>query len=395
MSLKKKIKSLLGIHNSRWYFSLKYSVCSLPFYLMRVFPIRKNKVVFSSFKGKYGGDPKYISDALHKKAPGLDLVWLVDDLQITEGDPVRVVRHGSLKEVFELATAKVWVDDCRKDGFVRKRKGQFYIGTGHGGIPMKKIEKDAEDKLDVGYLQLARNDSKMTDLKPSNSRWRNEMLRRAFWYDGEILDCGLPRVEHLLKNRKTVREAVRRRFGIGDEQKVFIYAPTFRNSEDTDVYNLDFARVKTALEHRFGTKWIGFRRLHPNVKNYQIIEQNDSMLDVTDYPDMEELLMASDLLITDYSSCIFETLFLNIPAIIYAVDIDDYTKKERGLYWDIAQLPFLQASDHDALVKGIETYDPDVYSEGLTHLREELGLFEDQTNATGILVDRILREMML
>ena len=74
---------------------------------------------------------------------------------------------------------------------------------------MKRIEMDAVDKLSELYVIRAKNDSKMTDLKPSNSLWRNNMLRRAFWYSGEILNCGLPRVEKLIKEHDRVKKQVK------------------------------------------------------------------------------------------------------------------------------------------------------------------------------------------
>lgn len=393
MKLKERIKKLLKIDNDcRWYFAIKYKVGSIPYYLFRVFPIQKKKIVFVSFKGKYGGDPKYISDMMHQTDPTMDLVWLIKNASDCKDSFVRIVPYGSVKAIYEMVTAKVWVDDGRKEGVVRKRRNQFYIGTGHGGIPMKKIEKDAQDKLEAVYLMLAENDSRMTDLKPSNSQWRNDMLKRAFWYDGEILNCGLPRVEYLIKNHKKLYSDIRERYGLAQNIKVFLYAPTFRKNGDTSVYDIDFQRVKVALENRFGGQWIGFRRLHPTVANIERINSPGTVIDTTDYPDMEDLIMASNSLITDYSSCIFETLFLDIPAFIYAKDMDEYIKEERGLYWSIDELPFMKATSNDELISGIQNYDPTHYQDGMEALKHSIGFFEDQTHATESLVQRIIEE---
>ena len=89
-------------------------------------------------------------------------------------------------------TAKVWVDSNRKEGYIRKRKGQFYIQTWHGGVPLKKIEGDCEEYLGEVYIQRAKWDSAMTDLYLSNGGFCTDMYRRAFWYTGEILECGTP-----------------------------------------------------------------------------------------------------------------------------------------------------------------------------------------------------------
>ncbi len=392
--IKRTIKNLLKMNdNSRWYFALKYSIFSIPFYLFRILPIDKKKVVVTSFKGRYGGDPRYIAEELRRTASSIDLVYLLDHTEACWDGGIRRIRYGSIRAVYELVTAKVWIDDCRKEGYVRKRKGQFYIGTGHGGIPMKKIEKDAEDKLTAAYLMLARNDSDMTDLKPSNSRWRTAMLRRAFWYTGEILNCGLPSVERLIKDRAETKKRIRQEYHLGDGSRLFLYAPTFRNTTAGRLYDLDYQEIVKAFEKRFGGSWVGIRRLHPNVRNYDRIEIPGNVIDATDYPDMVDLLLASDSLLTDYSSCIFDTLFLDIPAFIYATDLKEYTEKERGLYWNINELPFPVATIKEELVKNIMEYDPERYAAGIVSLKTELGLFDDQMHATETLVNRIVAEM--
>ncbi len=390
INLKNRLKKWPHI---KWYYIIKYKLGSIPYYVLRIFPIKKNKIVMTSFHGKYGGDPKYLSEALIDCECTTDIVWLLKEPEQCESYDVRKVRYGSLRAIYELVTAKIWVDDCRKGGHVRKRIGQFYIGTGHGGIPMKKIEKDAGDKLPLAYMLMAKNDSDMTDMKPSNSQWRNDMLRRAFWYSGEIFNCGLPRVERLIKKCSDMKTYIKRKYSLNDEMHIYLYAPTFREVGDATVYNLDYARVGKALEEKFGGHWIGLRKLHPNIKEYEIVNESNVVLDVTDYPDLEDLLMASEVLITDYSSCIFETFFLNIPAFIFATDIKEYLEKERGLYWDINNLPFPKATTNDDLVDLIKKYDLVDYNAKLKNFEKELGFFDDQTHATELLVKRIVEEM--
>ncbi len=394
MSLKTQLKKLLQINDDcKWYFDLKYGVLSLPYYLCRVFPIDRRKIVFSSFYGKYGSDPKILSDAMLDSSLDADLVWLLSDPTIPLDPRIRAVKKGSLREIFELATAKIWIDDCRKTGYVRKRPGQFYIGTGHGGIPMKKIEMDAEDKLTYAYKKTAVNDSAMTDLKPSNTQWRNDMLRRAFWYNGEILNCGLPRVEYLIKRKDTAKTQVRKKLRIPEGVRVFMYAPTFRNTYDEATYALDFAAVSQALSQRFGGQWIGIRRLHPNVKNYSKQNIPGVVIDGSDYPDMEELMLSSDLLISDYSSVVFETMFVDIPCFLFAVDLEDYRSRERGLYWDIAGLPYPIGQSNQELTDRILRFNQEDYSEKIAALKTEIGLFPDQTHAVEQLLERIRQEM--
>ena len=116
--------------------------------IFRLLPVKKGRIVAENFFGKgYGDNPKYIYDELLIN-PELELVWLIKKNTDTEFPVgVNVVKRGTLKELYYLATAQVWIDNSRKHYGIRKRKGQMYIQTWHGGIALKKIEKDVENSL--------------------------------------------------------------------------------------------------------------------------------------------------------------------------------------------------------------------------------------------------------
>ncbi|MBR6546038.1 MAG: CDP-glycerol glycerophosphotransferase family protein, partial [Clostridia bacterium] len=162
------------------------------FYLLRLFPIKKNKVVFSSFFGRgYGDCPARICDRLLSRRVDVDAVWVLSDPSLTLPSGVRSVHLRSLGWVYELATAAVWIDNCRKPPYVRKRRGQKYIQTWHGDVCVKAIEADAADTLSPRYVASAINDSKMADLVVSGCEWRTENIKSSFWYSGEILRAEL------------------------------------------------------------------------------------------------------------------------------------------------------------------------------------------------------------
>ena len=155
------------------------------YYLFSIFPIKKNKIVVMNYFGRgYGDNPKYICEELLKTSTNLDIVWLVyGDLEKNSlPGKIRAVKVKTLKSVYEQTTAKVWIDNSRKQSYVYKRKNQFYIQTWHGGIPLKKIEFDCEKQFALGYINNMKNDNKMINLIISNSEYSNKLYRKTFRY---------------------------------------------------------------------------------------------------------------------------------------------------------------------------------------------------------------------
>ena len=144
---------------------IKSIIAKSLFFIFRIFPIQRNKIVIDNYAGKgFGDNGKYIALELLRRKCDFDIVWLARNLKEEFPDGIRLVSYASLKSIYEQATAKVWIDNLRKASYVRKRSGQYYIMTWHGGIGPKKIEKEAEDQLGEEYLQGAKNDSKMANL---------------------------------------------------------------------------------------------------------------------------------------------------------------------------------------------------------------------------------------
>lgn len=351
-------------------------------YYFWIFPIKKNKICITSYYGKgYGDNSKYIVDyLLRKSSDQFEIVWLVDTKNPIDyslfPDNVRVVEYGTWSSLYELATSKVWIDDCRKFIYPPKRKNQYYIQTWHGGIPLKKIEKDAADKLGSFYVNMSKRDSLNIDLLLSNSAFNTLIFEKSFWYDGEILEKGLPRNEYLTKvNSKKLRKKISHYIG-HEVDRVCLYAPTFRQNHDLSVYDLDYFELSKRLEKRTGKQWTILVRLHPNMSKYSNkLTLPNNTYDVTDYPDMQELLGASNLLITDYSSSMFDQLFLDSICILYAPDINNY-QDERGFYLGMEELPFPIAEDNKQLFRIIEMLNREAYIEEENKFKEQLGVYD-------------------
>ncbi len=384
--MKKKIELILK--------SIIYrtGILSLPFYIFRLFPINKNKIICSNFYGKgYGDSQRYIIDELLKRNnKKYDIVWVVQNENIT-GFPkeVRTVKINSLKYIYELVTAKVWIFNTRKNIIVKKRKNQFYIQTWHGGIALKKIEKDAIDKLDKNYINQAKEDSKDIDLLVSNGKFCTDMYKRAFWYDKEIIECGLPRNDILVNgDRQKIKKIVKDFFGIKDNENIILYAPTFRNEYINNPYDIDFNNVIKVLKQITNEDWKVLIRLHPGQKNPEkYVKFSENIINAFKYKDIQELILSSNILITDYSSTMFEAMIANIIVVLYANDIDNY-RNERGMYFEFEELPFKLTRNNKELLEVLSNIDFSKIQNNYKNFKDRIGLIENG-NASGKICDII------
>lgn len=360
--------------------------------LFLLLPIKTNKIVMNSYFGKgYGDNGKYIVKEIIKQELDYDIVWLIQkDLLLSTELPskVRTAKYGSLKGLYELATAKIWIDNSRKTFYPIKRKNQYYIQTWHGGIALKKIERDAKEALSKNYINIAQKDSKMADLLVSNSLFCTEMYRNAFWYDKEIIEVGSPRCDIFFEDKFEVQRKVKEYYKIKENIKIILYAPTFRKGSSTDIYSIDFKMLLSALEKRFKSDWAVLVRLHPIMsRKANFMNYSRYIINASEYDDMYELLASSDILITDYSSTMFEFSLMKKPVFLYAPDLEEY-RRDRDLYFDIENLPYVISKNNVELKRRIETYNEEKYIKDLEYFLKQLNIFE-RGNAARKIVDRI------
>lgn len=359
-------------------FVLHEKFLSFLYLLMRMYPINKKKIVFCSAKGvRYGDNPMYISDELIRRNKDYEIVWLLDK-SVRVDLPIEVKRcnYDLISVIYELATAKVWVDSNLKYSGFLKRKGQLYIQTWHGSYGLKKIAGDLGDKLSQIDKRNHKYNAKRTDIMISNSMRTTEIYRRAFGYKGRILEYGSPRNDLFFRDIKRCSEKVNNYFRL-TTQSIVLYAPTFRNDYRTDDLKIDYERLREVLNRKFGGEWIVLIRLHPFnlIDADDFMEYTDTVLNASEYSIMQELLVASDILITDYSSCMFDFATTKKPCFLYATDVARY-EAERGNYFRLDELPFPVAENNEQLEKVILTYNPIKYEKELSMLFDKVGLNE-------------------
>ena len=358
--------------------------------LFSVFPIKKNLIVISSYYGKgYGDSGKYIAEELLERRKDIKIVWLTNQ---TDGMPsvIKVIPNNTIKALFYLSTASVWIDNCRKSVYMHKRPGQYYIQTWHGPISFKYCEKDAESNLSAEYVNNCKHDSELIDVFLSGSRWNTDWIRSAFWYTGTIIESGIPRNDLFFKDNEKRIAKLKTDFSCANK-KIVLYAPTFRDSKDISVYNLDFSSIKSSFESFYGKEVVIWLRLHPNVSDVKI-KDSKYVTNVTFYPDMVDLLLCSDALLTDFSSSAFDAMILNKPCFLIAKDYDTYVNNERGMYFLKDELPFTFSYNENELNDVISNFDQSAYQERIDEFKKRLGVIENGT-ASSKVADIILDHM--
>ncbi len=364
-----------------------YKICGG---FLRWLPIQSRKIVLNNFYGKgYGDSPKYIAEEIIRQKLPYDLVWLADNFDSQVSPIIRKVKLHSLQASYELSTAKVIISNVKVKLPYYKKNNQFYLQTWHGSVAFKAIEADAQDKLDINYVKESKADSKLINLFLSSNSIQTYEIKNSFWYDGEILESGSPRNDIFFAPKDIVR-SIKLRMGIPDKNKIILYAPTFRDSQRVDVFNIDLRNLKESLDVNTEDNWHIIIRLHPNIQDLVCFGEKPFVTDMTHYPDMQEILLISDALVTDYSTIIYDMAIMHKPIFLYAPDIDDY-KGDRGLkpiYFDI---PTRICTTNDELISYVRNFNYINYQRNLLNFLSKIEVYDDG-HASERVVDRINRE---
>lgn len=341
-------------------------------------PVQNNKIFVMTFDRNYTCNPKYIVEEMLKRHPQADIVWVVKSLKDVKPDEyphnVRLVPYAKAEMFEEMATAKVWIDNAISCVWhdMPKKKDQIYINTWHGSLGIKKLSGNAR------WLKRASRCKKVTDYCITNSTFEENVFRTTFWPATEFLRLGHARNDILLneEKKKTAREKVLAHYSLNSDTKICLYAPTFRDSLDTQVYNLSYEVLKESLEKRFGGEWVIFARAHfKNRRGHAHKSDLDYVISASAYEDIQELLAAADAGITDYSSWAFDYILTGRPVFVYAPDLADYANG-RGFYYPIETTPFPIAGNNDQLAEKITAFDEEAYSENVKTFLKEKGCYE-------------------
>ncbi len=322
--------------------------------LQQKLPLR-DSVVFVSWKGKQCGDnPLAIADELRRRGDDREHIWAVSDYSVPVPDGARTVLTGT-EDYFEaLARSSYLIANDDMGGHYHKRDGQVYVQTWHG-TPLKKIGFDITQPQFIsgaGYFDVLAADVAKWDLLLSPNPFSTPIMRRAFRYDGEVLESGYPRND-LLRSGDAERTAadVRRRLGLPEGKRVVLYAPTWRDNQyyASGRYRFDFRLDLERAWRKLGDDHVFLVRGHHHMaEDVPAGTRPDFAVNVTAYPDISELFLVSDVLVTDYSSVMFDFAPTGRPIVFFTYDLELYRDQLRGFYFDFeaeAPGPLLATSD--------------------------------------------------
>ena len=320
-------------------------------------PLRPG-VFLESFGGRSAGDnPAAICEDLAAHGVGAPLWWSVVDGTVRVPAGARPVVVGSRQWVEALRTSRVIITNDHLPSWFSKREGQHLLQTWHG-TPIKKLLHDAPRAVTLRYRRLMGRQVPQWDLLLAQSPQAGRRLQQALGYRGSVRVGEYPRNVRLLGGAE-VRRRVRHELGIAPGQPVILYAPTWRESLRPStgaagcaaahgpgpVGALDGPRLAELLD-----AVVLMRSHHMNRAGCV-----PGMIDVSGYPSVEELMLAADILVSDYSSIFFDFALTGKPAVVYAPDLASYRDVERGLYgdWPLGSgLPV--AADHDELASHLQ-----------------------------------------
>ena len=413
--IKKIIKKFVDytIINDTRIYTLKHTKLSISRSLTKTFEetygalsVEPKKIVVDNYMGQgYGCNCKYVTEALLAGKQTYDIVWVVKNAAERRGEfpaEVRLVEYLSAEAMYEYATAGVWLCNYHLVAYfnrgLQKKPQQTYIQMWHGSFGIKKIENDCgiltENK---SWLYLAQKNSRNTDYWISNSRFETEVYRHAFWDVKEVLEYGHPRNDVFFgQDLDACAQRVKTVLGIEEKKNILLYVPTFREKNAFPQEKLDVDGLLDTLGEVTGQEWCVVVRLHPRMrgKMEHVCEGNTgNVYRADDYPDIQELLAAAQMVITDYSSCIFDFLLTGRPGFIYAPDIAAYND-ERGFYYRLEQTPFPIATDNDGLRQNIRNFDRELYQTNTDDFFLDKGSVEDGNAAKRVcgLIQNILLE---
>ncbi|SNS79601.1 CDP-glycerol glycerophosphotransferase [Bacillus sp. OK838] len=337
---------------SKKYFPVMKNVYKI---MSRLIPVDRNLILFESGIGKQFADsPKYIYEELVKRDNNYKKVWVYNGNLPIKGKNTKLVKRLSPEYYYYLAKAGYWINNQNFPTYLSKRKETTYIQTWHG-TPLKKMLFDIENiqGRDDGYLNRVHGATRTWDYLISPSPYASKAFRSAFKYEGEILETGYPRNDLFYREDASMTaKSVIEKLKIPAGKKVILYAPTFRDNQTSKnnkfIFELkfDLERMKEAL----GNEYVLLLRMHVVISNNLSIpsEFEDFVINVSNYSDIQELYLISDILITDYSSVMFDFANTARPILYYTYDMEDYRDNIRGFYMDFekeAPGPFLKTTE--------------------------------------------------
>ena len=346
-------------------------------------PVKRDRVLLNDgLSHSYADSPKAVAEHLIRAYPGqFEISFAVDDperYRSLEERGIRPVKFRSFRYFLCAMTAAVYLTNNGGYSYLPRRRGRLTIETWHGGGAYKRCGLGEYRDAEIGRreLELAAGN---VDVFLSTSRRTTELYAESFLLPREVFwEIGMPRNDCLIHPDPAMREEIRRRLDLSGGERLALFAPTFRRPEGryTEApasisYGLDGGRIRAALEARFGGTWRLAFRLHPGIRERGGPPEGE-VLDVSGYPDMQELLCAADVLITDFSSSMWDFMLTGRPCFLFLPDLER-CEREIGFFTMPEEWPFPLAQDNGELERAVLGFDADGYGRACAEHYAALG----------------------
>jgi CDP-glycerol glycerophosphotransferase len=298
-------------------------------------------VVFESWRGKYSDSPRAVSERLGEVRPDLRRIWVVTGSDVDLPDDVERVVRNTPAYFRRIASAEYFLSNDMMPRYPFKTARTTYVQLWHG-TPLKRIGFDVPAAKYHGadlYARRLAKDVRRWDHLVSPNHFSTEKFRQAFRYDGSVLEVGYPRNDVLSgPGAVELRDKTRADLGLGPSTRAVLYTPTWRDDAltGTPKPNPLAAELEQVLAGLSDDTVLLFR-FHHLVAASSPVRSHPRVRDVSNHPDIQALYLAADLMITDYSSTMFDFAVTGRPMIFYTYDLADYRDQLRGFYFDLEQ----------------------------------------------------------
>ena len=307
-------------------------------------------VLFVAYHGKgYLCNPKYLHEYMcnNEEYKDYKYVWAVKDNKNTEIKNAKVIKYAGIQYFYYLAKSKYWIVNCKLPGYVIKKEGQIYLQTWHG-TPLKRLAHDIKIGDDATFYRSKMSRESMVKTYVKDVEWYDyfispysfstEKFKSAFRVEEEkLIETGYPRNDFISNITDKEILNIKEKYNIPKDKKVILYAPTWRDNSFSDKGYIFKLQVDFNLwKEKLGDEYVVIFKPHYLIFNKYINDElNGFLYSIDENVDINELYVISDILITDYSSVLFDYSILNRPIIFYMYDLDDYKENIRGFYLDV------------------------------------------------------------
>ncbi|NFA43045.1 CDP-glycerol glycerophosphotransferase family protein [Clostridium botulinum] len=345
---------------------IKQTIIKIYYIIFYITPINRKTIIFESSVGRnYTGNPKSIFEEMIKQ--NLDkvynCVWILEDTSQFIPGSCKKVKRQRFKYFYYMSIAKFWIMDSRQPSYLKKKKSNIYIQTWHG-TPLKKLGLDmtfvnmgGHKNIDEYKIIFKQNSSRWDYLISQNS-YSTEIFKHAFAFNKTMLEIGYPRNDILFNYDSIILDKLRKKLNISEEKKIILYAPTWRDNQYNKEGKYKFI-VPINLEkfvEKFKDEYVLILKPHYLVADKIDVSKYSENVKVCGINyDIQELYLLSDILITDYSSVMFDYSILKKPIIFYMYDLEEYENEIREFYFDILEeAPGEIVLNNEELMKSIE-----------------------------------------